>query len=741
MNQASSLYDKLPGLFNMGKYFKCYRQLESSDCGLTCIRMISRHYGAEVPLSHLKEITDMNRLGMSVRDIINTLSHLRMDSAVVKILPEHCYNMPLPAILHWQQNHFVALYKIDKKRGTFYVADPAQGKLAYKEEEFKTYWTIPGEGKGVAVLVEPKEGFESQKFLHENIFKNFFNYIYRFFRIHKSSFILTILITLIIMATDFIVPILIQKTVDEGINNKDINLVWILLLGQLCLATGGVVSTGITDFLLTKTGLKIHLSMVSNFLNKLAKFPLSFFDRKVSSDFVQKINDHHRIKDFLLEFPGSMLLITISLIIFSILLFHYNSFIFLFFWGMSLIELVWNAIFLNKRKTIDYASFHLSSINNNKAYELTNGMADLKVNNAEASHIAKWNETQKALNAVSLKSSWLGKIQSGGHSIISRVKDLSVTGIAAGMVIYGDLTLGMMMTLGYITGRLSQPVTQLGASFTSLQSALLSFQRTQEVLQKKVEMKGNLKFEKGEVQFRGVWFKYAGTHSPFVLKDINLTVESGKVTAFVGESGCGKSTLIKLILGFYIPQKGELLLSGHNIGEIDATDWLRHCGVVMQETRIFSGTILENIALSSDKPNMGKTLEVLETVGLKSFIETLPMGVNTKIGVAGIEVSGGQKQRLMIARALYKNPDILIMDEATSSLDANNEKMIVSNLNKYGDGKTVIIAAHRLSTVKNADKIVFIKDGRIVEMGTHDELVAMNGHYWNLVKNQLPLSV
>ena len=294
---------------------------------------------------------------------------------------------------------------------------------------------------------------------------------------------------------------------------------------------------------------------------------------------------------------------------------------------------------------------------------------------------------------------------------------------------------------GYITGRLSQPVSTLGASFATLQGALLSYQRIEEVIQAQGEWRGAKTFQKGEIELKGVWFKYAGTYSPYVLQDIDLLIERGKVTAFVGESGCGKSTLIKLILGFYIPQKGELLLSGHEVKDVDNVDWLRHCGVVMQDTKIFSGTILENIALSSDEPDVEKTMEVLEAVGMKSFIETLPMGIHTKIGVAGIEVSGGQKQRLMIARALYKNPDILIMDEATSSLDANNERMIVSNLNKYGDGKTVIIAAHRLSTVQNADKIVFIKDGRIAEVGTHDELVDLNGEYWNLVKNQLSLSV
>ena len=725
----------------MYQSFRCYRQLESSDCGLTCIRMITKHYGVEVPLSHLKSITDLNRLGMSVRDIMTTLGLLSMESIAVKIEPYYCYKMPLPAILHWQQNHFVVLHKIDCKKRIFYIADPAQGKIKYEEDEFIKYWVAEGEGKGVTIVAEPKEGFLGQQFQSENIFRNFFKYLFQFFKLHRKSFILTLLTTFLIMGADFVVPVLLIKTVDDGIAGKDVNLVWLLLLSQLCVAAGGIVASGVVDILLTKTGLKVNIAMIRNFLDKLAKFPLSFFDRKISSDFMQKMQDQHRIKDFLLDFPGTILLISLSLIVFSSLLCYYSPLIFAFFILMSLIELGWNGFFLNRKKVLDYAFFNLSSINHNNAYELTNGMADLKVNNAESSRIKKWNEIQEDLNKTLIKSEWLSKIQSGGHTVISRIKDLSVTGIAAGMVIYGDLTLGTRMTLSYITGRLSQPFSKLSSSFFSLQNAMLSYQRIEEVVSGEGEKRGDKTFHRGEIELKGVWFKYAGTHSPYVLKDIDLLIERSKVTAFVGESGCGKSTLIKLILGFYIPPKGELLLSGYDVRDMDNADWLRHCGVVMQDTKIFSGTILENIALSSDEPDVEKTMEVLEAVGMKSFIETLPMGVHTKIGVAGIEVSGGQKQRLMIARALYKNPDILIMDEATSSLDANNERMIVSNLNKYGDGKTVIIADHRLSTVQNADKIVFIKDGRIAEVGTHEELVSLNGEYWKLVRNQLALSV
>lgn len=721
--------------------FKCFRQIEHSDCGLTCIRMIAKSYGVNIPIRYLHSISDLNRLGMSIKDITLCCQKIGMDSAAVQIRAEHIENMPLPAILFWQQRHFVVLYKYNSKKRKYYIADPAQGKLTYPEEDFFKYWIPKGKNTGLAVLIEPNEQFNTIHYPKENNLKNFFGYLLQFLKIHQAKFIIALLITIAIMAADFAIPLLLKKTIDDGIGLKDVNLIILLLLGQLSISIGGLIASSSMDLILTKTGLGIHLEMVNTFLERLSKFPLSFFDKKVSSDFVQKISDQSRIKDFLLTFPNSIFIMVLTIIVFSTLLFHYSIFIFILFIIMSLLEIIWNTFFLNKRKTLDYAYFTNSSENRNHAYELTNGMADLKVNNAESSRIGRWKETQKNINQISMQSAWVNVAQSGGHTIITRIKDLLVTGIGATMVIYGDLTVGALMTLGYITGRLSQPFTTLGSSISSLQDALLSYQRIDDVIHDDTELRGNEKFSEASIVFKNVSFKYAGAGSPFVIKDFNLIVEKNKVTALVGESGCGKSTLIKLMLGFYIPQKGILSLSGYNVRDVDNQDWLNHCGVVMQEAKIFSGTILENISLSEDKPNKDKAISLLEMVGLKTFIESLPMGIYTKIGVSGIEMSGGQKQRLMIARALYKDPDLLFLDEATSSLDANNEKSIVSNISTLGKGKTIVIAAHRLSTVQNADKIVFIKDGRITEMGTHSELISLKGNYWKLVKNQLQLSV
>lgn len=714
--------------------FKCYRQLEHSDCGLTCIRMIARHFGKDVPVKYLREISDLSRLGMSISDIVGCCEALGMEARALKLEPEYFDRMPLPAIIYWQQKHFVVLYRVGRK---YHVADPAQGKMAYDRDSFCKYCIPDGDNKTLVILVDSTGEFHTRTYPKENSLKHFFAYISTYIRRYRRSLVYALLLSLLLMAMDFAVPFLLSKTVDTGIAEGNFGLVLALLAGQLAVTVGALVSTGIGNIILTKAGLGVNIEMVNNFLERLARFPLSFFDRKVSSDFVQKINDQSRIKDFLLSFPNTVFFTFFSLAIFSYLLFHFSPLIFIIFVSISIVEIGWNALFLNKRKTLDYALFTNYADNRNHAYELTGGMSDLKVNNAETSRINKWKETQQAINDTSLKSSWLSLGQGAGQSIISRIKELSVTGIGAYMVISGDMTLGVLMSLGYITGRLAKPFDSISSTMTELQDSLLSFQRIEDVLGDDTEYRGSQKYTSPSISFDNVWFKYPGSNSPYVIKNLSLEICPGEVTALVGESGCGKSTLIKLMLGFYIPDKGRLDLSGIPVEDLDNSDWLRHCGAVMQEGKIFSDSILANISLSDNTPDVARAWDMLDKVGLKTFVEHLPKKIYTRLGVAGIELSGGQKQRLMIARALYKNPDILFLDEATSSLDAINEHMIVDQISNIGRGHTIIIAAHRLSTIRNADKIVFLKDGEITEVGTHDELLSRRGDYWDLVRHQL----
>ena len=673
---------------------------------------------------------------MSVKDITECCSNIGLNAIGVTIAKEKLDVMPLPAIIYWRNSHFVVLYKVHNNK--YYVADPSQGKIKYNETEFLKNWLLLGKYRGIAIVIEPSSSIRIERCDENNSFTNFLFYLKEYFHQHSKGMAFTIIATLFIMLCDFSLPLLLRKTVDDGIALKNINTVITMLLFQLFISLGSIMATSIMNLLLTKIGLDVNVEMIESFLKNLAKFPLSFFDRKVSSDFIQKMNDISRIKDFLLTYPSSILVMILNMIVFSSLLLHYSVSVFLCFMIFSIFEILWNALFLNRRKVLDNAVFTDSSENRNHAYELAYGMADLKVNNGEYNKIRKWSKTQDALNKDSIDISKLNLVQGGGLSILSRLKTLIITGISAFSVINGNMTIGIMMTLGYIIGRLEQPFNTFSTTIEALQEALLSYQRIEEIVNpSRLQIGGQKQFRNSSIEFKHVWFKYAGSSSPYVIKDLTIEIEEGKTTAIVGESGSGKTTLIKLMLGFYIPQKGELLLGRSPVTDVDNEKWLKHCGAVMQDGKIFTDTIIDNITMSDDNVDANRALSLLRSVGLYDFVKKLPMGINTRIGVSGVELSGGQKQRLLIARALYKNPDILFLDEATSSLDANNEKLIVNNINNLVRGKTIIVAAHRLSTIMNADKILFIEDGRIVESGNHEELLKLKGRYWKLVKNQM----
>lgn len=721
--------------------FRTYQQLEHSDCGLTCVRMIARHYGKRVSARALRGMCDMSRLGVSVRDVIDCCSKIGLEATGVKIGMDAVDRLPLPAILYWDQMHFVVLYRVGKRSRRYHIADPSMGKAAYSESEFRKGWIPDGRDKGLVILVEPGDGFDSMPPDKSDPLRDFIRYVSRFISAYGAGFAAVAVLSILLMAADFSIPLLLRRTVDEGIGLRDIGLVWTLVASQLAIASGRLVASLSTNIIMTRLGLDVNYEMVTDFLSRLVKFPVSFFDRKVSSDFIQKIDDQSRIKDFLITFPANLLTTLISLSVFSVLLWTYSPLIFLTFISISLLEILWGYLFLSRRRALDYTLFSNQAENRNHAYEITNGMDELKVNNAENVRVEKWRRVQEILNRASMKSAWLGAAESGGRSVLASLKDLGITGMCAVMVIEGDITLGVMMTVGYITGRLSVPFNTISSSVSTVQKALLSYGRIEEVVGDGNDRAGDLQPSAASITMENIWFKYPGTGSPFVIKDVSFDIEEGKTTALVGESGCGKTTLIKLMLGFYMPQKGSLELGGVPAGELDNSGWLSHCGVVMQSGKIFTGSILENISLSEERPDVGKAWEMLELVGLRDFVEKIPMSINTRLGVTGMELSGGQKQRLMIARAMYKNPEVLFLDEATSSLDANNERLIVENLRKFGKGKTIVVAAHRLSTVIDADRIIYIKDGRIEESGTHEELVALRGNYWRLVRNQLQLSV
>jgi len=723
-----------------------YRQLENSDCGITCIRIIASYYGKDLPLSVLRKLCDMSRVGISLNEIVNCADAIGLKALPVAVSEDDVFRMPLPAILYWDQEHYVVIYKISLKKNKFYLADPSQGKVVVDKENFFYHWSRDNK-KGISVLLAPtSEFYKFECNIQTNSKYALLRLLKSAIKKYKKGFLLVAVFTILSVVADIILPIVFRRTIDEGIKNKDIALVWLLALGQLCIFIGNYIANNVIDIVLTKLGLKISINLINEYLAKLIRLPISFFDRKISSDLIQKIDDQNRIKNFLVNIPDVFFFTFLNIVVFSGLLIHYNYIIFIIVIIGTLLSYGWFRLFVGKRREIDYLYYSYSSKNRNNIYELINGIHEIKINNAQKNRVDIWEKTQKKINRLSLRSALLEFSINSGNTLISRVKDISITGLCATLVIKNQMTIGTMMTISYIVGRLTNPISSLISSLTTIQDASFSYERLDEVINQSSQeidskkTKVNFYGHDKTLYFQNVSFKYPGSFSPLVIHNVTTKIPYNKVTAIVGSSGSGKTTLIKLMLGFYSPQNGELHIGKYRMSELDNDLWLKHCGVVMQSGYIFSGTILENIGLSDSIPDLLKAKKAATIASIDTFIEGLPMGYYTKIGVNGIDLSGGQKQRLYIARAIYKNPDFLFLDEATSSLDANNEIKIINNLKDYYKERTVIISAHRLSTIKNADKIIYMNDGMIIEEGTHDELIELKGQYYKLVKNQLDLS-
>lgn len=720
---------------------KAYQQLEHSECGITCIRIIAKYYGQDIPLSYLREKCDVGRMGISLRDILECTRQLGFRAEALKIQIEDIERMPLPAIMYFDQAHYVVLYKISKDGQRFMIADPARGKIRLARNEFKHHW-LNDERCGLTVVLAPMEEFYKKSYSKAtNNSWALLSMAHSAIVSHKLTFASVIFLSALTMLADICSPILFQHTIDEGIGNKDIPLIWLLVASQFLMFVGNYVVGNAANIILTKLGLKISIGMLGDYLSKLIRLPISFFDRRLSADFIQKIDDQNRIKNFLVNMPETLFFASLSIVVFSSMLIYYNYVIFIILIVATVLSFTWTKVFLRRRKAIDYSYFSYASENRNNIYELVNGMQEIKINNAHHKRVEIWNDTQKEINRLSIRSAMLNLYINSGTSFIANIKDVAITGICATFVVRGNMTIGEMMTVSYIAGRLSTPFASIVNAVQTVQDASMSYERIDEIMNRKEEdnNKEALTHTDAPIIFENVSFKYPGSYSPFVINDVSFVVPNGKTTAIVGKSGCGKTTLVKLMLAFYKPQKGKIALADIDVNNINSDKWLEECGVVMQNGYIFSGTILNNIALADKEPNKEKVREAARIACIDDFFSSLPMGYATKLGVAGLELSGGQKQRLFIARAIYKNPQFLFLDEATSSLDAGSEAAIVKNLEHYNVGRTVVVVAHRLSTVRNADNIIFMEKGKILEQGTHEELIAKHAAYYNLVKEQLQL--
>lgn len=723
-----------------------YRQLESSDCGPACIKMVSAYYGKRFSMNTLKKLCHQTRIGVSIRDVIDCLETIGFEAASVNVALTETYKMPLPSILYFKNGHFVVLEKICSKKNEhiFIIIDPDYGRVRLSKEKLEEKWLISG--KGIAIVMSPSNNFlnihsESKE---ERERRGVVGTITRTMSKYHENFLWIFFLTLVVLGTSWAMPLLLGKTIDEGILQKDIHIVLKLLFSQFAFFIGYMISDNIIDLITAKTSIKINVDFISSYLRKVIRLPMVYFDSTYRSDLIQRLSDQERLNSFITDNVMGMLFIVLNIVVFSIMLFVQNAKIFLLFLFFSIISVIYNMFFLRKRKYLDYSLFAAESERRNVIYELIKGMTEIKINNAQDARIAEWRRKEDRINKLRIESIYLNYYMSNGSNFIDRLKTIVLTGLCALYVIQDQITLGGMMMISYVLGQLSGPVGELIKFSRTVQDANLSNKRLADIYERPDENQPSMlslnyrSFAKG-ISFDDVSFRYAGSQSKYVLRHISIEISLGKTIAIVGASGSGKTTLIKLLLGFYYPTEGNVYIDGENIRNLNLESWRARCGVVMQEGFIFSGSVADNIALSDEYPLLERLKYAARVAQIDDRIESLPMGYNTPLGETGIELSGGEKQRIHIARAVYRNPDFLVFDEATSSLDANNEQKITDNLEEFGKDKTVVIVAHRLSTVKRADHIIVLEKGEIVEQGNHDVLTAKKGHYYRLVKNQLEL--
>lgn len=706
--------------------------------------MICYHFGSNYDLDTLSQHCPSTSEGVSLLGISKTLTRLGINTIAERATIEELTSAPLPCILHWRQNHFVILYRLKKNK--YYIADPGKGLITYSKEEMKKYWISTqsnGKEKGIALFLQPTPAFYEKQGEHKDK-KRSFAFLFGYFRQYRRYFGQIILGLLIGSILQLIFPFLTQAIVDVGIKHRNLNFIYLILAGQLMLTVSRTAVDFIRRWILLHISMRINISLVSDFFIKLLKLPMSFFDTKLMGDLLQRMNDHNRVEKFLTTQTLSVMFSLLSFIVFGAVLLCYNLPIFCIFLTGSLAYSGWIALFLKRRKQIDYLYFEKQAKNNNKTYQFITAMQEIKLQDCEQRRRWEWEDVQAELFEANMKSLRLQQTQEAGSIFINEIKNIVITIVAATAVINGQMTLGMMLAVQYIIGQLNAPIEQLMNFIYSLQDVKISLERINEIheMENEESDRSALTAFQGRdksLRLRQVDFKYDPHALGKTLDRVDFDIPEGKVTAIVGTSGSGKTTLIKLLLGYYRVPSGEIKIGETDINRFNLKWWRRQCGVVMQDGIIFSESIARNIAVDDGEIDKDRLAEAARIANIDDYIMHLPLKYNTQIGQDGIGLSQGQKQRILIARAVYKNPQYIFLDEATNALDANNERVIVGNLMEFYKGKTVVVVAHRLSTVKNADQIVVIDKGRIIETGKHQELIANQGAYYHLVKNQLEL--
>lgn len=726
------------------KSFPFYRQLDAKDCGPTCLQMIAKFYGRNYSLDNMREKCYITREGVSLLGISEAAESIGFRSTGVRVTFEQLKNeCPLPCVAHWTQDHFIVVYRIDKEK--VYVADPGHGKVVYSHSEFLKCWAstqVQGVPHGICLLLEPTPEFYDN--YGEVTDKTSLKFLVKYLRPHKK-FISQLIIGLVAGSLlQLIFPFLTQAVVDIGINTQNIRFIWLVLIAQLVLFASRLSVEYIRSWILLHISTRINISIISDFLIKLMKLPIRFFDSKMTGDIIQRVEDHSRIERFLTSQSLLFLFSIFNIVIFGIVLAVYSLKIFTVFLIGSGLYILWVLAFMKKRRDLDYKRFAQMSSEQSNLIQLITGMQEIKLNRCERKKRWEWERIQARLFKINVQGLALDQYQQLGGLFFNETKNILITIFAATSVLHGNITLGAMLAIQYIIGQMNSPIDQMITFMHAAQDAKISLERLGEIHNRDDEeqIDENKLTELPEnksISINNITFQYEGPHSPKVLDDISLVIPEKKTTAIVGTSGSGKTTLLKLMLGFYEPVEGSIDLGPNRINNYSQSWWRGNCGVVMQDGVLFSDTIANNIAISDERVDKKRLLYAVQVANIKEFIESMPLGYNTRIGQEGVGMSQGQKQRILIARAVYKDPDFIFFDEATNALDANNEKMILENLKNFFQNRTVVVVAHRLSTVKDADQIIVIDKGKIVETGDHNTLVKNKGNYYNLVRNQLEL--
>ena len=723
---------------------KHIRQYDAMDCGPSCLAMIASHYGKKYSLQYLRDRCHITKEGVSLLGITEAAHGIGLETTSALVTLEQLELVDEPCILHWNQNHFVVLNKVTTGKKRWQVADPGHGMISLSDEKFAKGWLAGGQS-GIVVLLNPGEHFYDLKPPVGSTIS--IRYLFNYLRTYSKQLMVLFGLLLTGSLITFVFPFLSKNLIDKGVSGKDVGTIKLILMAQLALFTGTIVIEIFRNWIMLLIGTKLSISIISDFLEKMLKLPMKFFETKLMGDFNQRIQDNERIEYFL---TSQSLLTLFSLITFSVflaVLSFYNYKIMLIYIGLTTLSVGWSLFFLKRRKKLDYYKFQQQSSNQESIYEILNGVTEMKLNNFEDFKRFEWKKIQHKLFQINIKILKNDQLQLSGFDFLNQLKNILVTYLGATLVVNGTMTLGTLLSISYIIGQMNAPISQLVGFFKSLQNAKLSLDRLNEVqnhpneempLQVEMAPAPPERINRG-IELRNMSFQYEGPRSPYVLKNLDLHVPHGQITAIVGASGSGKSSLLKLLLKFYAPTHGHIFYDGLDIMDISARSLRGNVGVVMQDGFIFSDTIERNIATGDEVVDMAKLERAVRIANIETFIAGLPLQYKTKIGAAGNPISGGQRQRILIARAVYKNPHYIFFDEATSALDAENEKVIHGNLTEFFQGKTVVIIAHRLSTVKNADNIVVLKGGEVVENGSHTQLIGERRVYFNLVKNQLEL--